>query len=70
MHTDSFWTPYESKGERKNPLPCHQVVTTAACFTEDSELEIGISIDIAVWTPSKGKLNMIRVGDGEDRKVL
>ena len=70
MHTDSFWAPYEAKGERKNPLPCHQVVTTATCFTEDTELEIGISIDVAVWTPSKGELNMIRIGDGEDRKVL
>lgn len=70
MHTDSFWTPYEAKGERKNPLPCHQVVTTATCFTENVELETGISIDVAVWTPSKGELNMVRIGDGEDRKVL
>lgn len=69
MHFDSFWLPYEEKNGEKNPLPCHQVVTTSTCFTENVELEIGISIDVAVWTPSKGELNMIRIGDGEDRKI-
>ena len=69
LHSDSFWLPHEEKNSQKNPLPCHQVVTTAACFTEGVELKIGISIDIAVWTPSKGELNMIRIGDGEDRRI-
>ncbi len=70
MHSDSLWLPREEKCGEKNPLPCHQVVTTAACSTENFELKIGISIDIAVWTPSKRELHMIRIGDGEDRKIL
>lgn len=70
MHSDSFWLPGEEKDCGKNPLPCHQVVTTATCFTENVESEIGISIDVAVWTPSKRELNMIRIGDGEDRRLI
>ena len=69
-HLDDLFMPYEEKNGSKNPLPCPQVVTTATCFTEGKELEIGISIDVAVWTPSKRELNMIRIGDGEDRRVL
>lgn len=68
-HCDSLWLPHEEKCGTKNPLPCHQIVTTAACFTENVELEIGINIDIAVWTPSRRELNIIRIGDGEDRKI-
>ena len=70
MHTDSLWLPYEENNGRKNPLPCKQVVTTATCFTEGVELEYGISIDVAVWTPSKGELNMLRIGDGDDRSII
>ncbi len=33
------------------------------------EPKIGISIDIAVSTPSKKEFNIIRIGDGEDRKI-
>lgn len=69
MNTDSLWLPHEEKSGEKNPLPCHQIVTTAACFTENVETKIGISIDIAVWTPSRNEFNMIRIGDGEDRKI-
>lgn len=70
MHTDSLWAPYEVKGESKNPLPCYQVVTAGACRVEDIVSGIGICIDVAVWTPSKNEFNMIRIGDGEDRKLL
>ncbi len=69
MHSDSFLLPFEEKFGKKNPLPCCQVVTTAACFTQDVALKFGIGIDIAVYTPSKGELRMIRIGDGENRKV-
>ncbi len=31
---------------------------------------IGVAVDIAVWTPSEGEINMVRIGDGEDRKVI
>ena len=70
MHTDSLWLPHEERDGRRNPLPCKQVVTAATCFTETFVREVGVSIDVAVWTPSKGELNMIRIGDGEDRRVL
>ena len=69
MHSDSFWLPYEEKDGRRNPLPCHQFVTTAACLEEIAKSEFGISIDLAVWTPSKGEFNLIRIGDGSDRKI-
>ena len=68
-HTDSLWAPYEEKNEVKNPLPCYQIVTTSTCPRKDAGAEFGISMDIAVWTPSSGELNMIRIGDGEDRQI-
>lgn len=70
MHTDSFWLPLEEQNGKKNPLPCCQIVTTSTCFTENVEPIVGISIDLVVWTASKGELNLIRIGDGEDRKVV
>lgn len=69
MHEDSFWMPYEKKGENTNPLPCCQVVTGGACIPEQEHANYGISIDIAVWTPSENALELVRIGDGEDRKV-
>lgn len=68
-HSDSLLLPFEEKFGEKNPLPCCQIVTTAACFTRNVALKVGIGIDIAVYTPSKGELQMIRIGDGENRKV-
>lgn len=68
-HEDSLWLPYEEKENDKNPLPCHQIVTAATCAAEDVVQKIGISMDVVVWTPSKGELHMVRVGDGEDRRI-
>lgn len=68
-HYDSFWLPHEEKCGEKNPLPCHQIVTTSTCLTDKVEPKIGISIDVAVWSPSRKEFNMIRIGDGEDRKI-
>ena len=71
-HTDGLFAGYEEKNGVKNPLHCPQVVTNSACFTEDAglKMDMGISIDIVLWTPSKMELNLLRIGDGEDRKVL
>ncbi len=69
IHYDSFWLPHEEKDGKKNPLPCHQVVTTSACIAMNFKPEMGICIDVAVWTPSKGEFNIIRIGDGDDRKI-
>lgn len=69
MHSDLFLLPHEEKYGRKNLLSCYQIVTTATCFAENGESKFGISIDIAVWTPSRKEFNMIRIGDGEDRKI-
>ncbi len=72
-HEDSLWAPLQKKTvaghEYFNTLPCYQVVTTGAFIPESTHSEFGISIDIAVWTPSEKELNIIRVGDGEDRKI-
>ena len=56
--------------EYENPLPCKQVVTVGATIPQKYHEEFGISIDVTVWTPSENKLNVIRVGDGEDRKII
>ncbi len=69
-HSDSLWLPYEEKIYGKNPLPCCQVVTTSASCSENDESKIGVSVDIAVYTPSKRELYMLRVGDGEHRKIM
>lgn len=56
-HVDSLWAPGETQGAVQNPLPCHQSVIRMA---KDG-------LDILVVTPSLGRVDMIRVGEGEDR---
>jgi len=56
-HVDSMWAPGETQGAVQNPLPCHQSVIRMA---KDG-------LDILVVTPSLGRVDMIRVGEGEDR---
>ncbi len=68
-HEDSLRLPGEQKDEYKNPLPCCQIVTESTVLFNGNDREIGLSLDIAVWNPSEGKLYMIRVGDGEDRDI-
>lgn len=68
-HKDSTWHPMEQKDEFKNPLSCCQFVTMASCSSYGIERIKGASMDILVWTPSEGELNLIRVGDGQDRNV-
>ena len=70
MHKDSLFGALEEKDGCKNPLSCPQVVTTGAFLPWDEHQDIGISVDIAVWTPSENSLDLIRIGDGESRKVL
>ena len=60
-HADSLWAPGECKGTVTNPLPCHQAVIRAFSLS-------GVAaIDLAVVTPSLGRVDLVRVGDGEDR---
>ena len=68
-HMDSLWKSGEEKGGYKNTLPCYQVVTGSACIPDWEASTFKIRIDIAVWTPSLNELNMIRIGEGEDRKI-
>ncbi len=63
-HRDSFWEPYEVNGKYTNPAPCKQVVTGSTFI--DTKI---IKMDIIVYTPSEDKLDIIRLGDGEDRRV-
>lgn len=73
-HEDSLWSPKEEKNISGhgfvNPLPCVQIVTVGTFIPAKNHEEFGISIDIAVWTPSQNELNIIRVGDGQDRKCI
>lgn len=68
-HYDSIWKPYETARNERNPLPCHQIVTTGVCIPECEHSQFGIAVDILIWTPSENDLHVIRVGDGEDRDV-
>lgn len=73
-HCDSLLPPHQERISNSecdfNPLPCHQIVTTGTFIPESEHKEFGISIDIAVWTPSENELNIIRVGDGDDRNIF
>lgn len=60
-HVDSLWAPGEVKGEVQNPLPCHQSVISSFCLRGTA------AMDILVVTPSLRRVDMVRVGDGEDR---
>lgn len=63
-HRDSMLATGEmTKNNRTNPLPCYQIVT-ASPF-----IDIDLAIDVAVYSRSKGQLDMIRVGSGEDRRI-
>jgi len=66
-HRDFLFEPFD--GDNRNPLPCHQAVTAATCFSTDDEARFCFAIDIAIWTPSAGELSLIRLGDGEDRRI-
>jgi len=67
-HVDSLWAPGESKDEYTNSLPCYQVVTRSVKpYGEEGEFRV--ALDLMVWTPSEGTLDLIRFGDGEDRKI-
>ena len=71
MHKDSLYGPFEATEKyNSNPLSCPQVAVTGAFLPWKEHQDVGISIDIAVWTPSENSLELIRVGDGESRKVL
>jgi len=61
-HSDSVFAAYEDNGKHTNPFHFPQV-TTAAAF-------ISMTVDIAVWTPSAGALTLVRVGNGEDRRIV
>ncbi len=67
-HTDSFWTPGRATEKYTNRLPCHQLVTHAATFSYGQWARVhGMVLDAVVWTPSEGRFDIFRIGDGEDR---
>lgn len=71
-HEDALWLYGEGEGREttKNQLHCPQVITTSTCLDSGRERTLGISVDVVVWTPSCMELNIIRIGDGEDRKIV
>ena len=68
-HKDELWLAGEQKGQHQNGLPCPQIVTTGACIPQDTHEKFGVSVDVAVWTPSENTLKFFRIGDGEDREI-
>ncbi len=69
-HTDSLRNPFEEKNNFRNPLNCPQAVTRIFRRAKHDENECGFALDVLVWTPSKGKLDLVRVGDGESRTIV
>lgn len=66
-HFDLMLKPFETLNGIENPLSCHQVVTTSAFLGEGRQY--GISIDIVVFSPSERRMDIFRIGDGEDRII-
>ena len=79
MHFDDFWLPWEERIEeesrdgRRNPLPCVQTVTCSTSANKVRKLTdekgLGVYMDIAVLTPSRRELTLVRYGSGTDRTV-
>lgn len=72
VHIDFLREPYEVIGEHINHLPCRQVVTRNALghSRDGSENVFEMAIDVMVYNPDDNKIEIIRFGDGKDRKVL
>ena len=68
-HKDELWLAGEQKGQHQNGLPCPQIVMTGTCIPQDTHEKFGVSVDVAVWTPSENTLKFFRIGDGADREV-
>lgn len=71
-HEDALWLYGEGDGieTTENLLHCPQVITTSTCLGSGIERTLCISVDVVVWTPSCNRLNIIRIGDGEDREIV
>ncbi len=74
-HADALLLPRETKNGYFNPLPCPQAVTRAfsgrLCRAPaDAGNAFGFALDILVWTPSAPRLDLVRIGDGADRRIL
>ncbi len=68
MHKDSLWKPYEAKEDRKNPLPCHQVVIKNPVPFSWQEEKYDLAVDIILWNFKERNLEVLRIGDGQDKK--
>ena len=65
-HNDALWAPLENRDRHTNPLCCPQVITGWAIGESEDP---GIAIDLLVYNPKDKTCNMLRFGDGEDRKI-
>ncbi|MBQ3546885.1 MAG: metallophosphoesterase [Clostridia bacterium] len=72
VHIDFLREPYEVQGEHINYLPCRQVVIRNAVghSRDGSENVFEMAIDIMVYDPIDNKIEIVRFGDGKNRKVL
>lgn len=72
VHIDFLREKYEVCGEHINYLPCRQVVTRNALghSRDGSENVFEMAIDVMVYDPDDNKIEIVRFGDGKDRKVL
>ncbi len=72
VHIDFLREPFEVCGEHINYLPCRQAVTRNALghSRDGSPNVFEMAIDVMVYDPDNQSINLIRFGDGQNRKVL
>ena len=69
-HADSLRGGLEELDGYKNPLICPQVVTRSFWRAKHGADECPFAMDVLVWTASERRLELVRIGDGEDRRIL
>ena len=69
-HADSMRGALEEKDGFKNPLVCPQAVTRSFWNARHGENEAPFALDVLVYTPSEDRMDLVRIGAGDDRRVL
>lgn len=69
-HADSLRGGMQELDGYKNPLVCPQAVTRSFWRAKHGADECPFAMDVLVWTPSEKRLELVRIGDGTDRRIL
>ena len=66
-HRDSAIEAYGEDNEGKNPLPCPMIIPKMFFTPNGEDKDPSIAFDIVIFTPSEKTLDILRLGEGEDR---